>query len=84
MAKSRKDTKATVLCLQAHGFLVNLQKSSLQPTWKLKHLGVVVDTSYNSLFLIEAKMQKMKEMSQAIKERSSTLMTLAKLTGLFV
>lgn len=51
----------TIRCLQSHAFRINLQKSSLELTWHLEHLGIIIDTMSNCFFLMDKKGRKMRE-----------------------
>ena len=75
----------TINYLRCHGFMINMSKSRLQPTQRLKHLGVVIDTVSCQFFLPHEKITKTTtEVSRAVKNRSSLLMSLASLLGLLV
>lgn len=62
-------TETTIRCLQAHRFLIDLLKSYLESVQWLEHLGVMIDTTTNCLFLTEKKSRKMKEILESIFRR---------------
>lgn len=64
--RSKKDTADVIQCLQDHGFIVKLAKSSLTPSQRMERLGVIVDTSAFRLFLPEKKVQKTMKMAELI------------------
>lgn len=53
-----QDTEKTIQCLQKYRFIVNFQKSSLEATQCLEHLGVIKGTTTNCLYLPQKKAKK--------------------------
>lgn len=70
----------TVQCLQQHGLMINLGKSLTVPAKRLKHLDMVIDTRWSSLFHMEESIKKMRGLVESmIKNSHSLLPTLDKL-----
>lgn len=42
--KTLRDTHSVMDCLREHGFQLNLAKSELQPSQRIQHLGMILDT----------------------------------------
>lgn len=80
-----RDLQVTMQCLTEHSFLINLNKSSLTPIQRIEHVGMLIDTSCNSLFLPQDKIQKTRQLAcQVIQAQYSSLSLLTKLMGILI
>lgn len=83
--QSVQDTKKVQAVLQRFGFSVNQEKSTLNPTQRLEHLEVVIDTVKCRLILPYDKANVIKSLTlSTIQGTSTSLMSLAKLVGLMI
>lgn len=61
--KSHHNIEMTVHCVQAHGFIINIQKSPLQPVQRLQH-PILFGTPEPAVFR-EEKARKIKDISES-------------------
>lgn len=72
-------------CLQSHGFVVNFAKSSLVPSQRIEHLGLLIDTRTGSFSLSQDHQQKLlAALETALQAPVQDVNFLAKLLGLLV
>ena len=71
-----------IYILQSLGFMVNVEKSELNPTQKLEFLGVIVDSLEMSLALPQGKKDKViNQCSQLLNEKEVSIRELTQLIG---
>ncbi|XP_058020134.1 uncharacterized protein LOC131188700 isoform X1 [Ahaetulla prasina] len=75
-----EDLRETILCLQTHGFSINMGKSHVIPTNRLLHLGAVIDTLKGQVFLSPDRLQSIKDL--VVQIRSQRRVPLALLSSL--
>lgn len=72
-------------CLQSHGFVINFTKSSLIPSQRIIHLGLLIDTQTASFSLSPEHQQKLlSALSSALLPTAQDVNSLAKHLGLLV
>lgn len=83
--KSEEDLQLTLHTLKQLGFVVNLDKSHLQPTQTLTHLGLILDTSqFQATLSTERQSRLIRALNQARDTKALPLLKLASLQGLMV
>lgn len=81
----RQNINTTVRLLTALGFIINYDKSNLQPSLQCKFLGFVLDAQRMIITLPEEKIQRItKEIAKFMSLRRCTIKEFAKLIGLLV
>lgn len=60
-----RDTQTVMSCLQQHGFLINIQKSELRPAQRMRHLGMLLDTTQMKVFLTPDRITKTTNLAQS-------------------
>ncbi|XP_061442163.1 uncharacterized protein LOC133365007 [Rhineura floridana] len=70
---------------EAHGWLVNFDKSHLQPTQRLQHLGAMLDTLQETVFLSADRITAITDIARSLMHKSSAdVMLLARALGMLV
>lgn len=84
-AQACHDISRMLECLQSHGFVVNFAKSSLIPSQRIEHLGLLLDTQTASFSLSPDRQRKLlAALKTALQAPSQSVTFLAKLLGLLV
>ncbi|XP_013929465.1 PREDICTED: uncharacterized protein LOC106555206 [Thamnophis sirtalis] len=80
-----RNIQLTLQTLGDHSFLVNLKKSHLQPTTRLTHLGTVIDTSLEQVFLSPDRQVSIHDMVSFVREKEAVpFIQLSQLLGKMV
>uniref|UniRef100_A0A2D4J0A8 ribonuclease H n=1 Tax=Micrurus lemniscatus lemniscatus TaxID=129467 RepID=A0A2D4J0A8_MICLE len=83
--QARANIRTTIQVLQAHGFSINTKKSQLSPSTRLSHLGSIIDTSQNKVFLSPDRLNSISNMITSIRPlRKVPLRDLSSLLGKMV
>lgn len=68
--------------LQCHGFSLNLEKSHMQPTTRILHLGAIIDSVSGHVFLSQDHRRSIVNLIfQVLSSRSFSLLLLSQLLG---
>lgn len=83
--KCRKNVEITVQLLKNLGFIINEEKSCLQPKQKCKFLGFLLDSTLFSISLPETKIETIyKIIQKKLKSTHCKIIDFAKLLGLLI
>lgn len=84
-SQASEDLQRVMTSFTQHGFVINESKSSLFPSQKLIHLGLLIDTQSFQVSLSPERQSKLREVLLQVRSApSSNLMTLSSLLGLMV
>lgn len=75
----------TIQCLAKHGFVTNVEKSTLVPTQVITHLEVTINTLQDRVVILMDRLQKLQALLHPVLEAEATqLMILIQLLGMMV
>ena len=79
------DTTRAKILLQSLGFTINLEKSSFQPSTRITHLGLVIDSEAHTVSLPKEKVNKLQLVcNDLLNARYVTIRQFARCIGLLV
>ncbi|XP_042315084.1 uncharacterized protein LOC121926295 [Sceloporus undulatus] len=80
-----RDTARVLKSLEDHGFLVNLDKSSIHPSQQILHLGSLIDTRSGTVCLTPERTSTIRKTAlRALRSPRASLQLLSRLLGLMI
>lgn len=84
-AQGEEAIQRTPDCLRAHGFVINIEKSTLTPSQSIIHLGVQIDTQWDKVFISVDRAQKTNHLLRQVLDQNTLKLTdLMRLLGMMV